>query len=52
MTADREDITIDLFDRLCSRFGGDILRVDNFRKAFIPKEFKYGDESMESDILE
>ena len=36
MSEERENITITLFDRLCMKFGGEVLEVDNLRKSFIP----------------
>ena len=45
MSAEREEITIDLFDRLCTKFGGDMVTVNNFRRSFKSKFFVYGNES-------
>lgn len=34
MSEDRENIVIDLFDRLCGKKGKEILNEEDFRKAF------------------
>jgi len=52
MTAEREDITIALFDKLCNYYGGEILQVDHLRKSFIPSQFKICNEVEDSGILE
>jgi len=52
MTAEREEITIEVFDKICGRFGGDVVHVDNFRKSFIVNEFKYSNEVGNNNVLE
>lgn len=50
MSEERENITITLFDKLCLKYGGEVLEVDNLRKSFIPQKFNYSDDNTLGDI--
>lgn len=52
MSEEKENIVIDLFDRICMKFGGDTLKVDDLRKSFIPSEFLYSSEKTITNIKE
>jgi Ca2+-binding EF-hand superfamily protein len=52
MNENRENWVIELFERLTSKTGSDIIQVDNFRKSFIAREFTYSKEKNLGDISE
>ena len=52
MDEDKENNVIDLFEKLCSRLGDDIIKVDKFRKCFVANSFNYSKESNLGEISE
>lgn len=52
MDEDRENNVIDLFERLCSKFGEDFVKVEKFRKCFVAREFGYSREKSLGEVSE
>lgn len=52
MSEEKENIVIDLFDRLCMKAGSDTIKVDDLRKSFLPTEFTYSNDKNISNVKE
>ena len=52
MTEEQENITVDTFDKICSRLGVESLKINKFKNSFVPKKFVYSNENEEKVINE
>ncbi len=46
MNEDQENTTIKLYDRLCSRYYSEVIKLEHFKKSFIPKNFTFSQKSI------
>ena len=44
MSEEKENIVIELFDRLCEKKRQEIISVEDFRKSFQPEKFLFGND--------